>query len=67
MDTFHAGAGHDVVNSWHAGDQVQVGAGTTWTVTQVNADVHIVFSNGGEMDLMKTQVSSLQSGWIVAG
>jgi Ca2+-binding RTX toxin-like protein len=65
VETFHAGAGHDVVNAWHAGDHVQVDQGVTYTVTQVNADVHINFSNGGEMDLVGVQQSSLQSNWIM--
>src|SRR5262249_52944775 len=65
LDTFRAGAGHDQVNGWHAGDHVQVASGVTWTTSQVNRDVHINFSNGGEMDLMRTQLSSLQPGWIV--
>jgi Ca2+-binding RTX toxin-like protein len=64
-DTFHAGAGHDYVNGWHSGDTVQVDPGVTWTVTQVNADVHINLSNGGEMDLLNTQQSALSPGWIV--
>lgn len=63
-DTFHAGAGHDVINGWHSGDHVQVDGGVSYVVTQVNADVHIVFLNGGEVDLLNTQQSSLQSGWI---
>jgi len=41
-----------------------VDSGVTYTVTQVNSDVHILFSNGGEMDLLNTQQTSLQSGWI---
>ena len=65
MDTFHAGAGHDVINGWHAGDHIQVDQGVTWTVTQVNGDVHVNFTNGGEMDLIGVQQSSLQTGWIV--
>lgn len=63
-DTFHAGAGHDRVDGWHAGDRVQVDSGLTWTALQVNSDVHVTFSNNGEMDLLNTQVTSLQSGWI---
>jgi Ca2+-binding RTX toxin-like protein len=66
MDTFRAGAGHDHVHGWHAGDQVQVASGVTNTVTQVGADVHITFSNGGEMDLLDVQSTSLQPGWIVS-
>jgi hypothetical protein len=65
MDSFHAGAGHDTIMDWHAGDHVLVDSGVTFTTTQVNADVHIAFSNGGEMDLLNTQLNSLQSGWIV--
>jgi Ca2+-binding RTX toxin-like protein len=64
LDTFRAGAGNDFVNGWHKGDQVQVASGVTWTTSQVNGDVHITFSNGGEMDLVGVQASSLQSGWI---
>ena len=64
MDTFRAGAGHDVVNGWHSGDHVQLDSGVTYTATQVNGDVHIVFSNGGEMDLINVQQSALQTGWI---
>jgi Ca2+-binding RTX toxin-like protein len=66
VDTFHASAGHDHVNGWHAGDQVQIASGVTFTVTQVNADVQINFSNGGEMDLLNTQYDSLQPWWIVS-
>jgi Ca2+-binding RTX toxin-like protein len=65
IDTFHAGAGHDVISGWHSGDVVQVATGVTYTVTQVNADVHITFSNGGEMDLLNTQQSSLSGGWLI--
>jgi hypothetical protein len=66
VDTFRAGAGHDQINNWHAGDVVQVASDVSWTASQVGSDVHILFSNGGEMDLMSTQYSSLQSGWLVA-
>jgi hypothetical protein len=45
---------------------VQVDHGLTYSVTQASADVHITFSNGGAMDLLKTQLSSLSSGWIVS-
>jgi Ca2+-binding RTX toxin-like protein len=64
-DTFRAGAGHDLVSGWHDGDHVSVAAGVTYHVTQTNGDLHIVFSNGGEMDLLNVQQSSLQSGWII--
>lgn len=37
----------------------------TYTVSQVNADVHITFSNGGEMDLLNTQATSLTGGWLL--
>ena len=63
MDTIHAGAGHDIVYGWHTGDHVQLGSGA-YGATQVGSDVHVTFSNGGEMDLINTQLSSLQSGWI---
>jgi Ca2+-binding RTX toxin-like protein len=66
MDTFRAGGGHDTVNGWHNGDIVQVDKGVTViSVSQVNADVHILLSNGGEVDLLNTQQTSLQPGWIV--
>jgi beta-glucanase (GH16 family) len=64
-DTFHAGGGHDVINGWHNGDHVHIDQGVTYTVAQVNGDVHITLSNGGEMDLIGVQQSSLQSGWII--
>lgn len=66
-DIFHAGAGDDQIVGWHDGDRVQVDSGVTWTMSQVNADVHVIFSNNGEMDLLNTQVSSLQTGWIFTG
>lgn len=66
MDTFHAGAGHDVVSGWHNGDIVQVDQGVTViSISQVNADVHVTLSNAGEIDLINTQQTSLQPGWIV--
>jgi hypothetical protein len=45
---------------------VEVAGGATWTATQVSGDVHIAFSNGGEMDLTGVQLSALPSGWIVS-
>lgn len=66
LDTVRASAGHDIVNGWHAGDRVEFASGLTYTVTQVNADVHINFSNGGEIDLIGVQKPSLPSGWIVS-
>jgi beta-glucanase (GH16 family) len=66
QDTFRGGPGHDVVNDWHAGDKVEVVSGLTWTASQVKGDVHISFSNGGEMDLIDVQLSTLPSGWIVS-
>lgn len=41
-------------------------AGVIWSVSQVNGDVRISLSDGGEMDLLNTQISSLQPGWIVS-
>lgn len=64
-DIFHAGPGHDVVTDWHAGDQVQLSTTVTYTVNQSGADVHIDLSNGGQMVLQNTQVSSLPAGWLV--
>lgn len=66
-DTFHASPGHDLVDGWHAGDEVLVDAGVSYSVSQVGGDVHVVFSTGGEMDLIGVQKSSLPSGWIVSG
>lgn len=72
-DTIHAGAGHDSVIGWHAGDLIQVDAGVTctftevdWTGPQVDIGVRIKFSNGGQMDLHNTRLDSLQAGWIVS-
>jgi Ca2+-binding RTX toxin-like protein len=65
VNIFRAGAGHDQISGWHAGDEVQIASGVGFSVTQVSTDVHINFSNGGEMDLLNVQVSSLQPNWIV--
>ena len=65
MDTFHATPGHDSITGWHAGDHVQVDNGVTFATAQVGSDVHVSFSNGGEIDLLNTQVSSLQLNWIL--
>jgi Ca2+-binding RTX toxin-like protein len=67
MDTFHAAAGRDVISGWHSGDVVQLATGVTCSVSQVGADVHITFSNGGEMDLLNTQTTSLTGGWLLHG
>jgi Ca2+-binding RTX toxin-like protein len=66
-DTFHAGAGQDLVMSFNAsqGDIVEIDHGLQFTVTQVNNDVHIDLSNGGEMILQNTTAPSSNPGWIV--
>jgi Ca2+-binding RTX toxin-like protein len=64
--TFHASAGHDYINGWHAGDHVQLDGGVTADATQVGADVHVALSNGGQMELLNTQLNSLQSGWLIS-
>ena len=49
-----------------AGDRVQIAAGLTYTVAQVGADVEIDVSNGGQIDLIGVQQSSLQSDWLIS-
>jgi Ca2+-binding RTX toxin-like protein len=70
-DTFHAGAGHDVVTDFNLaeGDRVMIDVGLGHKASQAGADVHIDLSNGGQMILQNTQLSSLgaESGWIVFG
>lgn len=66
LDTFRANAGHDIVYGWHAGDHIELASGLTYTISQVSADVHINFSNGGEIDLIGVQQTSLQPGWIAS-
>lgn len=66
-DTFCAGAGHDLVTNFSTagGDRVLLLApGVTYSTSQVGADVEINFSNGGQMVLQNTQMSSLGAGWI---
>jgi Ca2+-binding RTX toxin-like protein len=66
-DTFHAGAGQDLVMGFNSsqGDVVKIDAGVQFTVTQVGADAHIDLSNGGEMVLQNTTTSSSNPNWII--
>jgi Ca2+-binding RTX toxin-like protein len=53
MDTFHAGAGHDVIYGWHDGDKIEIaGPAVNYSASQVGNNITIVFSNGGEIDIM---------------
>jgi Ca2+-binding RTX toxin-like protein len=70
-DTFHGGAGHDLVTDFAIGslqnstvDHVLIDPGVTWQATQSGANVMITFSNGGDMLLQNVQLSGLPVGWI---
>jgi len=69
-DIFHtfSGAGVDRVVDFSIleGDRVQVDAGTTWTVSQVGADVVIDMGASDKMILVGVQLASLPAGWIFA-
>jgi Ca2+-binding RTX toxin-like protein len=68
-DTFHGASGvaHDVITDFHQaeGDHVQIAAGLTYTISQLNGDVEIDVSNGAVIVLKNTQLSSLSAGWLV--
>jgi Ca2+-binding RTX toxin-like protein len=68
-DTFHGSAGHDTVTDFNfsEGDRILLDHGVTPTATQVNADVHVDLSNGGQLILQNVQLSALgaTSGWIL--
>lgn len=67
-DIFHSGNGaaQDTITDFSQaqGDRVQIGAGLTWTTTQVGADTHVDVSNGDIIVLQHTQLSVLTERWI---
>jgi Ca2+-binding RTX toxin-like protein len=67
-DTFHtfSGAGVDRVTDFSRaeGDRVAVLTGSTYTVSQVGADVVIDLGGGTQMVLVNVQQSSLTGDWI---
>ncbi|WP_374569631.1 M10 family metallopeptidase [Phenylobacterium sp.] len=67
-DTFHtsgdAGIDRVIDFSRAEGDSVLVDAGTTYTVSQVGADVVIDMTGGGQMILVGVTLSSLTGDWI---
>ncbi|MBX3482947.1 hypothetical protein [Phenylobacterium sp.] len=67
-DSFHvfSGSGIDRVTDFSRaeGDRVAVLTGTTYTVSQVGADVVIDLGGGTQMILVGVQQSSLTDGWI---
>lgn len=69
-DIFHSSgaAGLDLVTDFNRaeGDRVLLDPGTSYVVSQVGGDVHIVMTGGGELVLAGVQLSSLASGWITA-
>jgi beta-glucanase (GH16 family) len=65
-DTFHAAAGATtLVENFHAGDHVQLDAGTQYAAAQSGGDVVVSLVGGGEIVLQNAQLSSLASGWLV--
>ncbi|HEY1179785.1 MAG TPA: calcium-binding protein [Phytomonospora sp.] len=67
-DIFHTfgETGLDRVTDFNAaeGDRVQLDPGTTYSVTQVGADVAIDMGGGGRMLLVGATLSALPAGWI---
>lgn len=69
-DTFHSGSGgQDLITDFHQfeGDHLKISPGLTYTVSQVSGDVHVDLSNGEQIVLQNTQLSTLTDGWIVTG
>ena len=58
--------GQDRVEDFNAGegDRVQLDPGTTYGLSQVDANTVIDFGGGNQMVLVNVQLSSLPSGWI---
>lgn len=69
-DVFHSfgGAGLDLVTDFNQadGDRVLLDPGTSYVLSQVGGDVHVVMGGGGELILAGVQLSSLTNGWISA-
>ena len=69
-DIFHifGQAGLDRVTDFNRaeGDQVFVGDGSRYTVSQVGGDVVIDLAGGARMVLANVSLSSLSDGWIVS-
>jgi Ca2+-binding RTX toxin-like protein len=67
-DIFHSfdQAGIDRVTDFNAaeGDRVQLDAGTSYTLSQVGADVVVDMGGGNQLILADTQLSGLPAGWI---
>ena len=66
-DTFYVapGGGHDVATGFDAAhDHVQVAAGTTYYVAQLDSDTVIDLGHGDTLTLVGVQMSTLPSGWI---
>ena len=69
-DIFHSSgaAGLDLVTDFNQaeGDRVLLEPGTSYVLSQVGGDVHVTMSGGGELVLVRVQLSSLADGWISA-
>jgi serralysin len=68
-DIFHGSPGHDTITDFNMaqGDRLLLDHGVTATATQMNSDVQVDLSNGGQMILQNVQLSGLgaMSGWII--
>ena len=66
-DAFYIGAGHgaDVVTDFNRAQGDAVDAGADYTASQQGANVLVQLSDGTSLTLLNTQLSSLDSGWII--
>lgn len=65
-DLFRVSAGSDLILDFNLseGDQIRIGSGVTYTVTQQGADTAISLSDGGRLVLAGVVASTLTGNWI---
>jgi Ca2+-binding RTX toxin-like protein len=70
-DTFHSSAtsGLDYIADFHRaqGDQLNLLAGSQYTVKQVGADIVVDIVGGAKVVVQGVQLASLDAGWITVG
>jgi len=69
-DTFHSfvGTGLDLITDFNRaeGDRLQLDDGTAYTLSQVDADTHVILGDGSDKVILQgVQISSLTKGWVI--